>query len=607
MIILLININFLFSQSNQLLLGAEPEPDPDVNSINSSQSSSFAMNTRRAGALVFIESSKGLPDTGDYNFIALEDINNDGEIDIAFGSGGWPVPTTFGLYAYTGNGGSTWTSASEGLSNRNTWGGLGLIDADADGYLELYAPDEPWGSTSNSGLKVWEYRDGSWTDSILHVSTPVPYGAPNNVVLTDVTGSSRVDMVVCKNIGLNYFQNNGGNPVIWEERSEGLANTKEFTGAIIVDINKDDLLDIIASDYSGNEYIYIQSTTGDLWSDYSSTLNSGGITYGIAVGDVNDDSHMDLVFGTTGGGLLCWLGNSGGVTGTDFQWVNGSADLISDNVYNQIQLVDIDLDGDLDIIGPEGNNKKGINIFLGNGNTAPGMDIHWELARNTNLPNTGNWYGANCYDINHDGAPDLVGASWGVGVRVWLNNINGDIQTFNLQITSYDITFSTEPLYDGDEVTIGATISNDGELDAPEFVVTFSIDNERIGTDVNIGYLEVNDEILLEKIWIATEGEHTVQVKIEVPNNQFELSTEDNYANKSFTVFENDTIEPVNNNSNYTKKDPLLSFISSPSFLITIILIVVIAIVLIMVNRKKKNVIFYEVEVLEEIDNNKFK
>jgi hypothetical protein len=601
MVILLVCTNFVFGNSDvdSISAGSGSEADDTIFS-----ESSLAGGTRNDGSLTFLESSKGLPTTGDYNFIALEDINNDNEIDIAFGSGGWPVPTTSGLYVYTGDGGSSWASSSDGLSTRNTWGGLELEDADSDGYIELYAPDEPWGSSSNSGVKVWEYRDGSWTDSKLHVSSPVQVGVPNNVVLADVTGNSRLDIVVCKNKGINYFQNTGGNPATWEEHSEGLSNTKEFTGAAVVDINKDGLLDIIASDYSGNEYIYIQSETGDLWSDYSSTLDSGGISYGIAVDDVNSDTHMDLVFGTAGIGLLCWLGNSGGTSGTDFKWVNASADIVNDNIYNQIQLVDIDLDGDLDIIAPEGNNEKGIHIFLGNGNTDPGMDLSWELAQNTNLPTSGNWFGANCYDINDDGALDLVGASWGLGVRAWLNNINGDLQQFNLHITTDDITFSSEPLTEGDEVTIRATITNDGDLDAPEFVVKFLIDDEQIDAEENVELLSVNDEILLEKTWLATEGDHTIQVEIEVPNNNFELDIEDNSAVKSFTVSENDP-DPVNNNSKPSEQSPFLGFLTSPLFLIIIILIIVMVLIALFVTRRRKNVQFHEVEPIEEIEDEK--
>jgi hypothetical protein len=567
---------------------------PDTNDTIAEESLIPAQSTRNDQTLNFVESSNGLPKTGDYNFVAFGDIDKDSEIDIAFGSGGWPVATNFGLFVYTGNGGNSWTSASDGLSNINTWGGLELADADSDGHIELYAPDEPWGSSTNSGLKVWEYRDSSWTDSIRHVSTPLSFGKPNNVVLEDITGDSRLDLVVCRRSGLDYYENNGGNPVNWEDRSTGLATGKEFTGIAVADINKDGLKDLIASDYTGNEYIYIQSTTGDLWSDYGASLDSGGITYGIAIGDVNDDSHLDLVFGTTGGGLLCWLGNSGGGDGTSFQWVNGSADLITSNLYSQIQLVDIDQDDDLDIIAPEGKNGKGMHIYLGNGNTAPGMDIGWTLAVNTNLPMRDYWYGANCYDINGDGALDIVGASWGVGVKAWLNNINDNLPKFNLHITEDDIELSQTTLNDGDEVTIYARVTNVGDRDSSDFNVKFYVDDDQLDTEDNFEYLEANDDIQLEKTWIATKGTHTILVEIEVLNHDLESDITDNSAEISFSVNENEPVNGPDNKTNNSEQSPLV--------IIIVIIVIVITLILFFIWRKRKQVQFSEVEPLEETE-----
>ncbi len=607
LITILLGINLIMVQPTQVPLNNVRNVDPDMDlNLNANdedtknlQYTHNQVGTRSDQRLVFIESSYGLPVDGDYNFIEFGDIDKDNNIDIAFGGGGWPIPSTLGMYVYTGDGGSSWTSKSEGLSTKNTWGGIELIDADSDGAIELYASDEPWGSTSNSGVKVWEFRDDKWTDSMLHVSTPVQYGAPNNVLLTDVTGSTRADMVVCKNVGLNYFQNNGGNPVTWQDRSEGLANTKEFTGVAVADINKDGLRDIIASDYSGNEYIYIQSSTGTLWSDYSSSLNSGGITYGVAVGDVNADTHMDLIFGTTGGGLLCWLGNSGGTDGTDFQWVNGSADLITSNVYNQIQLVDIDLDGDLDIIAPEGNNGKGMQIYLGNGNTDPGMDIHWTLARNTNLPENENWYGANCYDINNDGALDIVGASWGAGVRAWLNNINNNLnndqEKFNLHITTDDITLSKENPSDGDEVTIFTKVTNLGVRVSSEFVIEFYVDDVQIEQKTISDPIVPDDDLELETHWVASKGTHKIMVEIIVDDEELESDITDNSAELSITVKDKD---PNNNDS--SDPNEILSGQMTIVMIFFIIIIIIILIIL-LTRRKKKNVKFI-VEPLDEPD-----
>jgi hypothetical protein len=355
-------------------------------------------STRGSSSLGFTEASTGLTSSGDYNYITLGDFNNDGEIDIASGGEDYSGANTVGLKAYIGNGGTSWSSNNTGLWTGNSWGGLEIVDADSDGYAELYATDEHWGSRNNSGLKVWEYRNCKWTDSSTHVRSPCTSGTPNNVILKNITGDNKIDLVLLNRTSLNYYQNSGGNPVTWTERSSGLSSTAEFTTGAIQDMNKDGLKDIVACDYSGGEHMYIQSTTGNLWVEYSSGLSITGSVLGIAVGDVNNDSHMDIIFGHRDDGLRCFLGNSGGGDGKTFSWTTANTGLPTTGSigrYCQIQLVDIDVDGDLDIIAPEARNSKGIQIYLGNGSENPGNNIGWTLAKNTNLPTSGNWYGIN--------------------------------------------------------------------------------------------------------------------------------------------------------------------------------------------------------------------
>ncbi len=385
-------------------------------------------STRGTRALGFTDNSTGLPSSGEYNFIAFGDFNNDNDIDIAFGGEDYSGTTT-GLYAYTGNGGTSWSSASTGLPSSNSWGGLALVDADGDGYIELYAPDEHWGADTNSGLNVWEYRSGSWTSSSTHVSTPASSGTPDNVLLTNITGDNKLDLVLCNGSSLDYYENKGGNPVTWQEKSSGMTISGEYTAVAVTDMNKDGLKDIITTRYtSGAQYLYIQKTSGNLWQNYNSGLTISYTALGIAVGDVNKDSHMDIVFGTRDNGLRCKLGNSGGGSGgTSFSWTNANTNLPTSSRYTQIQLVDIDLDGDLDLIAPVATGNNGIEIYLGNGSTSPGPNMGWTKATSTNLTTSGNWYGSNCYDINNDGSLDIVTCSWGSGIKAYINTLSGNL------------------------------------------------------------------------------------------------------------------------------------------------------------------------------------
>jgi hypothetical protein len=271
----------------------------------------------------------------------------------------------------------------------------------------------------------------------------LPTGGPDNVIIADITGDEKLDMVLCLRNGIEYFENQGGNPAVWLDKSLGLATNGEYTAAAVADMNDDTLLDIVASDYNGGEHLFIQSLSGNLWQEFSDGLDTTGVVLGTGVGDVNSDGHTDIVYGTRDSGMYCWLGNSGGGSGgTDFTWTEANTGLPTSGRYSGIAVADIDSDGDLDIIAPTASGNKGIEIYLGDGGTGSS----WALTTGTGLAETGDWYGASVYDIDGDGALDIAGASWGSGIGVWLSNpgpVTGDT-TPPATVTDLEVIEATE-------------------------------------------------------------------------------------------------------------------------------------------------------------------
>ncbi len=438
-LIMLIAINFIPIQFNINFTSTYGEHETeDISEVTHPPSI-----PRSRQALGFTEISTGLMSSGNFNFLDIADFNSDGNLDIGVTAED-SSSTVAGVLAYAGNGGISWTNTSTGLWKGNSWAGMALADVDSDGYMEFYATDDNSGNSNNSGLKVWEFRNGNWTDSPTHVRSPAPIGRPINVFITNVTGDNKLDIVLCNNSGIRYYQNNGGNPATWTQRSSGLNTSGMFTALAVADMNKDGLKDIVACDYTGNngEHLFIQSTSGNLWSYYGTTFNLPGTCIGLTVGDVNNDTHMDMLYGSHNNnfGVRCLLGNSGGVSGTSFTWTPANIGLPSNRRYYGLKLVDIDDDSDLDLVAGCSSSSRGMHIYLGNGSTNPGMNMGWTKATNTNLVSNGDWYSVDCEDLNNDGSLDIVAVSYGMGVKAWLNNITPDINPpdviINLTITN---------------------------------------------------------------------------------------------------------------------------------------------------------------------------
>jgi len=380
----------------------------------------------------FIEISTGLP-TGDYNFIAFGNFNGDSFIDMAFGGedyGG--TANTRGLYAYTGDGGTSWIDSSTGLPGAGTsvFGGLAFGDADNDGNIELFAAYEKWGGGPKNGVGAWEWSLGSW--SSLGITSPYPAGSADNIVLMNVTGNSGLDLAVATgNSGLRYYEGSGLSPISWTSYSTGLPVSNEYTALAVADMNKDGRPDIISGTYNNlGVRFYTQDASGMTWSARTGGgLPNTGTLLGITVGDVNNDTHMDIVYGTHTA-IHILLGNSGEPTGTNFIWTTpvlpgeGLPSSATGGRFCQLQLADFDKDGDLDLLAPKATGSGGLHLYLGNGSTNPGSNLAWTELIGAGLPTFGEFYGSNYFDFDSDGDLDIAGAMWGNGgARAWLNDL----------------------------------------------------------------------------------------------------------------------------------------------------------------------------------------
>ncbi|MGA1822905.1 MAG: PKD domain-containing protein [Thermoplasmatota archaeon] len=411
----------------------------------------------------------GLPSSGDYSYIIGRDVNGDNDVDIAFGGEDYGSASSQGLYVYKGNGAGTWTSISTGLPTKDTWAGIQLADADADGKVEIYAGNEGWGTHSGSikGVGAWEFSSNKWLSS----GITQPYNGTsayvNDIKVKNFTKTSGVDIAIATSTssgsgftGIKVFYGSGSSPVTWTANSNGLPTTGEFAGIDVGDINKDGLPDIASVAYRPTSVglkIYTQNSNGNGWTDRSSSLPSSvaQTSLGVVIGDVNKDSHADIIVGTHGSGLRLLLGNSGGTSGTSFTWTDKTTAFPSSyrtsGGFPQLNMADIDKDGDLDLLAPK--TGSGLHLFLGNGSDKPGTNFGWTEVTGKNLPTTMTFYGGNFFDLDGDGDLDLGGATWGNGIKIYETN---------LQTSTVPNDPPVPDAGSGSRVHVGETVNLDG-------------------------------------------------------------------------------------------------------------------------------------------------
>jgi hypothetical protein len=279
--------------------------------------------------------------------VVVADVNGDGKPDLLTlnsGSSGYGT-----VSVWLGNGDGTFQPAREFDVGINP-SSLAVADVNGDGKPDLivvnggtYNPTT--GKFDNSGVSVLLGKgDGTF-------GPPRTFDAgyrPSSVVVADVNGDGKPDLVVADEKNVSVLLGNGDGTFGPPQTFGFEARYSSLYSVTVADLNGDGKPDIVTANEGDTDTVSVLLGNGDGTFQKPKTFDTGllGTITSAALADVNGDGKPDIVITDFSGGVSVLLGIGDGT----FQKPRS---FYSSVINSQAAMVDVNGDGKPDIVDPE--------------------------------------------------------------------------------------------------------------------------------------------------------------------------------------------------------------------------------------------------------------
>jgi hypothetical protein len=343
------------------------------------------------------------------------DLDGDGDVDIVGSSYG---DDTLRWYENNGAYPPTFTMRviATGLDSLHY---LDIADVDGDGDSDIVA------SSGNDNRVTLHVNDGRPPPSftLVHISTAAT--GSHFSCFGDMDGDGDLDVLASFSLGdrVVWFENTSNRSRVAFGTARVIASglSGQFPyGAGLTDVDRDGDVDIVLELHVGGDRVVLYTSDGA-----SPPLFSGGVTVATAndpafrpmVADVNGDGTLDVV--------VCSYSDSTFAVHLTFQTASAlsfTAVVLSTSypAPYDVELADLDGDGDIDIIGAARNSDNAVWFDNSGGWPTPSFTSRVIASGAANY--LGGCRRSHPVDIDNDGDVDIVAASMGSNSVTWIEN-----------------------------------------------------------------------------------------------------------------------------------------------------------------------------------------
>jgi protein involved in polysaccharide export with SLBB domain len=370
----------------------------------------------------------GLVASGKFRTVVIEDMDNDGNLDVV---GGASSP---GMVTISYGDGKGAISEAQILPVHGDVRSVAVADFNEDGLNDIVFSVQ----RETSGIRLWVNQSKrKWKQQ----NGPIKINKYLNIEAADVNADGHMDIIAANSTedhkaGIQVWLGNGKGG--WFVES-GPTTLGRYMDVAVADVNKDGLPDLIGAGWGlrASVRVWLGDGTGR-WAATSPLVM--GNYYGVSTGDLNGDGNPDILAASYQSGIHIFQGDGQG----NFERIFGPIEYLkrrkrvaSSQGKAEFPLsgspsfwiaMPVDLDGDnmLDIVASS-LDSKGILAWKNRGNNI------WAKI-DDRFPSVGKYYGMAEADINADGNPDICAANYGEGIQIWAGKAGEAIRARQMEI-----------------------------------------------------------------------------------------------------------------------------------------------------------------------------